>query len=82
VDNFTTFFVAVDYVPSIVFINQQPSQPSASYSERGLYAWIPFSEIWQAIGKRQSDRVGIPETYLSSDRKTSWLFEPFVKSLT
>jgi hypothetical protein len=82
VGDFTTFFVAVDYVPAIVFINQRPSSLSASYVERGPYAWIPFSEIWRAIEKRQTDRVNIPEKYLPANRMTGWLFEPFVKSLT
>ena len=53
-NGFTTFFVKVDFVPAIVLNNHKPSFHAASYNERGPYAWIPFSEIWQAIENRRS----------------------------
>jgi len=80
-NGFTTFFVEVDYVPAIVFNNQKPTSSAASYNERGLYAWIPFSEIWQAIENRQNGRPLIPKKYLPPQSHTDWLFKEFVLSL-
>ncbi len=81
VGDFTTFFVEVDYVPAIVINNKKPSDRTAGYFERGPYAWIPFSVIWQAIAKRQTGRVQIPGKYLPPDKRSNRLFEPFVTSL-
>jgi 8-oxo-dGTP pyrophosphatase MutT (NUDIX family) len=79
--DFTTFFVEVDYVPAIVFNNQNPSNHGVGHYERGPYAWIPISEIFSAIEKRQSGRMHIPGKYLPPSAQTNWLFEPFVTSL-
>jgi hypothetical protein len=46
-NGFTIFFVEVDYVPAILFNNLKPTSSAGSYGERGPYAWIPFSAIWQ-----------------------------------
>ena len=82
VGDFTTFFLEIDYVPAIVINNQESSQHGVSYFERGPYAWIPISVIRQAIVKKQSGRMYIPEKYLPPAAQTNWLFEPFVTSLT
>jgi 8-oxo-dGTP pyrophosphatase MutT (NUDIX family) len=81
VGDFTTFFVEVDYVPAIMINNQKPSGHEAAYLERGLYAWIPVSAIWQAIAKRRTGAVRIPAIYLPPDKRNNQLFEPFVTSL-
>jgi len=81
VGDFTTFFVEVDYVPAIVINNHKSSVRTAGYFERGPYAWIPFSVIWQAIAERRTGRVQIPQKYLPPDKRSNRLFEPFVTSL-
>jgi 8-oxo-dGTP pyrophosphatase MutT (NUDIX family) len=80
-NGFTTFFVEVDYVPAIVFNNQKPTSQAASYNERGPYAWISFSAIWQAIGNKRSGKAHIPKKYLPSNALTNWLFNDFVLGL-
>ena len=79
--NFTTFFVEVDPFPVILIKNQNPTSHADSYNERGPYAWIPFSEIWQAIENMRSGRAHISKKYLPPDSHTDWLFENFVRSL-
>jgi hypothetical protein len=79
--DFTTFFVEVDYVPAIVFHNQEPSNHGVGYFERGPYAWIPISVILPVIEKRQSIRMRIPAKYLPPNAQTDWFFKPFVTSL-
>jgi 8-oxo-dGTP pyrophosphatase MutT (NUDIX family) len=81
VGDFTTFFLEIDYVPAIVINNQESTQHGVSYLERGPYAWIPISVIRDAMIKKQSGRMFIPEKYLPPDAQTNWLFEPFVASL-
>lgn len=81
VGDFTTFFVEVDFVPAIVINNQKPSDRTAGYFERGPYAWIPFSVIWQAIAKRRTGGVQIPRKYIPRDNQSNRLFEAFVTSL-
>jgi hypothetical protein len=81
VGDFTTFFVEVDYVPAIVINNQKPTHQEAAYFERGLYAWIPVSVIWQALAKRRTGAARIPAIYLPPDKRNNQLFEPFVTSL-
>lgn len=81
VGDFTTFFVEVDYVPAIVINNHKSSDRTAGYYERGPYAWIPFSVIWQAIAERRTGGVQIPGKYLPPDKLSNRLFEPFVTSL-
>ncbi len=58
-----------------------PSDHSAAYLERGLFAWIPFSVIRQAIAKRRTGRVQIPGKYLPPDKRSNRIFEPFLTSL-
>jgi 8-oxo-dGTP pyrophosphatase MutT (NUDIX family) len=81
VGDFTTFFVAVDYVPVILLNNQKPSPPSAVYAERGPYAWIPYSVVRQAFERQQAGRGHIPGKYLPPAAQTDWFFEPFLTSL-
>lgn len=79
--DFTTFFVAVDYVPAVDLNNQKPPGSASYYFERGPYAWIPFTVIRQAVENRQSGRAHIAGKYLPPDARTNWLFEPFLTSL-
>ena len=81
VGEFFTFFVEVDYVPAIVINNFKATDLSAGYRERKPYIWMPISEIWQALEKKQAGRVYLSGKYLPSDANTNWLFEPFVISL-
>ena len=81
VGDFTTFFLEIDYVPAIVFNNQKSVSHAASYDERGPYAWIPFSAIWQAIGNKRSGKAHIPKKYLPPNALTNWLFNDFVLGL-
>ncbi len=81
VGDFTTFFVAVDYIPVILINNQRSSPPSAAYAERGPYAWIPYSVVRQAFERRQAGRTQIPGKYLPPAAQTDWFFEPFLTSL-
>jgi 8-oxo-dGTP pyrophosphatase MutT (NUDIX family) len=81
VGDFTTFFLEIDYVPVVVLNNQESTLHGGSYFERGPYAWIPISVIWEAIANKQPGRLSIPKKYLPSDAHTDWLFEPFVASL-
>jgi 8-oxo-dGTP pyrophosphatase MutT (NUDIX family) len=81
VDDFTTFFVEVNFVPVTLLNNQKPSNPSASYTERGPYAWIPYSVIRRAFEGRQTGRAHIPGKYLPHAAQTDWLFELFLSSL-
>ena len=81
IGDFTTFFVEVDYVPAIVINNQELPGKASGYLERGPYAWVPVSAIWQAIENRQSGRAHISGKYLPSEARTNWLFEPFLMSL-
>ena len=80
-NDFTTFFVEVDYVPAIVFNNQKPTSSEASYDERGPFAWIPFSAIWQAIENKRSGQAQIPKKYLPPNAHTDWLFNDFILGL-
>jgi 8-oxo-dGTP pyrophosphatase MutT (NUDIX family) len=80
-NGFTTFFVEVGYVPAIVFNNQKPTSHAASYDERGPYAWVPFSAIWQAIENERSGQAHIPKKYLPPNAHTDWLFKDFVLGL-
>jgi len=81
VDDFTTYFLEVDYVPAEVINNFRASNTSSNYRERSPYAWVPISAIWQAIANRKSGRVYLPGKYLPPEAHTDWLFEPFVTSL-
>lgn len=81
VGDFTTFFVEVDYVPAILLNNQKPSPPSAAYTERGPYAWIPYAVVRQAFEKQQTGQAHIPGKYLPPGSQTDWFFEPFLASL-
>ena len=71
----------MDYVPAIVFNNQKPTSSAGSYGERGPYAWIPFSAIWQAIENKRSGQAHIPNKYLPSNAHTDWLFNDFILGL-
>lgn len=81
VNDFTTYFLEVDYVPAEVINNFRASNTSSNYRERSPYAWVPISAIWQAIGNRKSGRVYLPAKHMPPDAYTDWLFEPFVTSL-
>lgn len=82
IGKFTTFFVEVNYVPAVVFNNQEPPGNASGYRERGPYAWIPYPAIRQAVANRRSGRAHIAGKYLPPGARTTWLFEPFLMSLT
>ncbi len=81
VADFTTYFLEVDFVPANVINNFKASHKSTGYHERGPYAWVPISEIWQSIGNKETGRAYLPSNYLPPEANTDWLFEPFVTSL-
>ncbi|CAB1077197.1 hypothetical protein D1AOALGA4SA_4989 [Olavius algarvensis Delta 1 endosymbiont] len=81
VADFSTFFVEVEYVPVTVINNFKAQNRSAVYRERGPYAWVPISAIWQAIENKKSARAYLPGKYLPPKAHSDWLFEPFVISL-
>ena len=77
VSDFTTYFIAVDFVPANVINSYKASQKSTCYRERSPYAWMPISAIWQAIDNKKSGRVYLPAKYLPPEAHTDWLFKPF-----
>ena len=81
VNDFTTYYIEVNYVPAEVINNYKATHRSSSYRERGPYAWIPISAIWQTIENEKSGRMYLPAKYLPPEAPTSWLFEPFATSL-
>jgi 8-oxo-dGTP pyrophosphatase MutT (NUDIX family) len=81
IGDFTTYFVEVDYVPTVALNNQKPPESGSYYIERGPYAWIPLAVIRQAIENRQAGRAHIAAKYLPRDARTNWFFEPFLTSL-
>jgi 8-oxo-dGTP pyrophosphatase MutT (NUDIX family) len=81
VADFTTYFLEVDFVPANVINTYKASHQSTGYHERGPYAWLPISAIWQSIENKESGRAYLPSNYLPPEANTDWLFEPFVTSL-
>ena len=81
IGDFTTYFVEVDYVPTVDLINQKPPGSTSHYIERGPYAWVPLAAIRQAFDNRQAGRAHIAAKYLPPDARTNWFFEPFLTSL-
>ena len=81
VNDFTTYFIEVDYVPAEVINSSRATHTSSSYCERGPYAWVPISAIWQTIYNEKSGRMYLPAKFLPPEAQTNWLFEPFAASL-
>ena len=81
VNDFRTFFVEVEPAPAVLLNNQKQKIQGSGYNERGPYAWIPVSEIWQAIENKGSGPAHIPKKYLPSNAQTNWLFKDFVLGL-
>ena len=81
VNDFTTYFIEVDYVPAEVINNYRETNKSSRYRERGPYAWMPLSAIWRTIENEKSGLMYLPAKYLPPEAHTNWLFKPFVNSL-
>ncbi len=44
-NGFALFFAEIPFVPAQRVTNHQPNSSDRSYFERGVFAWIPFSEV-------------------------------------
>jgi 8-oxo-dGTP pyrophosphatase MutT (NUDIX family) len=76
-----TWFVEVDHIPAEQITLHTPPQQSSSYYERGPFAWVPLSVIWQSIDQHYPGRAWLPSKYLPERRNTSWLHDAFVASM-
>lgn len=58
-EGFALYFVRVDFVPAVRIANNTELGSDISYSERGPYAWIPFSDIQKYL----SNEIDRKKTY-------------------
>ena len=52
-NGFATYFVEVPFVPARRIMNNPTDETDGSTTERGVYAWIPFSEIEEILHQEQ-----------------------------
>ncbi len=80
---FVQYFVEIDFVPAPRVTNHPPNTTNRSYFERGLYAWIPYSEIEKYV---QTDidrerKYPIDKKFLPLGSQTSWLWPTGLRNI-
>ena len=75
-NGFALFFAEIPFVPAQLVTNNPVPNDDESYSERGPYAWIPYSELERILkGPVNSDkRYTIKARLLPRERNTSWFW--------
>ena len=74
--SFAFFFIAVDFVPAPRVTHNEVPPGDEDYSERGPYAWVPYSEVAKHIAK-EIDRKhahSIDSRYLPKERSSDWFW--------
>jgi len=83
--NYAFFFLEVPFVSAEALNHFKPSDNSPVYTERGPYAWIPFSEIQKHFDKNLlkegDDSLTISKEYLPNNAKNTHLWKLWINTL-
>ena len=80
---FAQYFVRVPFVPAQRVSNNPIPEDESFYSERGPYAWIPYSEVEKyllAPIKRQK-KYPIDSRFLPEGSKTDWAWPAWLSTM-
>ncbi|MEN8139588.1 MAG: NUDIX domain-containing protein [Thermodesulfobacteriota bacterium] len=88
--HFTTFFAQSNFQPASQLTYAASSTGRGVNSERGPFAWLPWSVVLAAAGK--ADKMGyqqckehpvaVPPHYLPDNRQTSWFYCAFLQTVS
>ena len=75
-NGFALYFAEIQFVPAQVVTNNPLPKDDKSYTERGPYAWVPYSELEPYLKGpvNSEDRYPIEGRLLPGDWDTSWFW--------
>ncbi len=72
--NFHMYFLEIDFVPLQRILNEEPPAGNGAYTERGPYAWIPYSELRRHYHGSLFKPAVLDELYLPKVKKTNYVW--------
>ena len=82
-NRFAMFFVEIAFVPAQRVANHEPPTRDRAYFEKGLYAWIPFSEIEDYVQANvdRDRKYFFDKRFLPFGSQADWLWPVWLGSM-
>lgn len=82
-DGFASFFIEIPFVPVQRIENNRTPEDDPFYTERGPYAWIPFSEIEKYLQTEidNEQNYAIDKRFLPAGNNSDWFWPVCLTSL-
>jgi 8-oxo-dGTP pyrophosphatase MutT (NUDIX family) len=79
---FAQYFVQVEQFPVTAIAEATTSSSDRVYTERGPWAWVPYTEIHRLLDEGGADEpLRIQRRYLPADAHTDWVWPTWLSGL-